>query len=399
VPLARLLRKFYAGACARLEAQGLEPAVYRTIILRGAGGSPGAETPPEPRAPHPEWTTPMPGPWPGTVAVVLPSMPAPLHSMPMPLASRPMPLTSMPAPLIPMPVVSPLPVASGAAALGSAAEGGQARGGGDDDGDQSLAELTEIIGELFDVVIGDRRLDDDMQHLVARFREPAVHYAWSDATVLGDYAHPLWQLMDRMALQGQTHPPAGNPEREDVLRVMHGLLDALTESPDPNVLHWAGDRLRSYERARFEERYRANKAEMRNLQVLEDQAVSADTTSFVPGALDLVHLDTVPGHLVEDAAAAADGDSSADTLQHLRSGDWVRLFMQGRWTHAQLLWYGTHREYWLFADGTTPHVWAIRRRALQRLAEMHLLSPAQPRSLIRDAANRVLNRIGAPPQH
>jgi hypothetical protein len=36
MPLAQLVRKSYAGACSRLESMGVEPAVYRTIIVFGS---------------------------------------------------------------------------------------------------------------------------------------------------------------------------------------------------------------------------------------------------------------------------------------------------------------------------------------------------------------------------
>ena len=102
-------------------------------------------------------------------------------------------------------------------------------------------------------------------------------------------------------------------------------------------------------------------------------------------------LDTLSSTAGVDAAPS----DEASWLHARRSGEWVHMFMQGSWVHAQLLWYGRHREYWLFADGESANTWAIRRVALERLLQMKLLSLLTPRSLIRDAAARVLHHLVA----
>jgi hypothetical protein len=62
--------------------------------------------------------------------------------------------------------------------------------------------------------------------------------------------------------------------------------------------------------------------------------------------------------------------------------------------NAQLLWYGRHREYWLFGDGASANTWAVRRGALERMLDVQLLTALTPRSLIREAAGRVLRKLG-----
>ncbi len=379
VPLAQLLRKFYAGACARLEGRGLEPAIYRTIIVRGNAGATAAEAPAEPRPAHPAWTTPMPGPS---------GRPRP-PARPLPLPLRPMPpvpgATRQPARPAVRPAGAPVAPAAAVAPLDDDE---------DIDGAQGLGELMELISSLFEAMTGDRRLDEDIQSLLARLQTPAVHLAWRDPTVLNDYAHPLWLLMDRMALQGALHPPPGDPERTRLLRMLHGLLDSLADSQDPDALRWARDRVLSYERTRFEQRRRANEPELHSLQLLENQAVAGGPAAAnLAAALDVPHLDTVPAELLDELPADPAADADDGWLERLRSGDWVNLFMQGSWVQAQLLWYGAHREYWLLADGASSNTWAVRRRALERLLQMRLLTPVTPRSLIRDAANRVLRQL------
>jgi hypothetical protein len=260
-------------------------------------------------------------------------------------------------------------------------------------------ELIELMSRLFDAVLGDRRLALDMQNLVSRLQAPALRLALRDPATLDNYTHPVWLLMDRVALQGDLHPPAGDPERIRMLRFMHGLMDTLAQEQarDSDAFRWARERVMTYERARFDQRRGAAEAELHSLQSLEDQVVAGGTLPTSPGALDVGQLDTVPSELLDDLSAhAAFDDPAADPaqwLQNRRSGEWVRMFMQGAWVHAQLLWYGRHREYWLFGDGASANTWAIRRRALERMLQMQLLTSVTPRSLIRDAASRVLRNM------
>ena len=265
---------------------------------------------------------------------------------------------------------------------------------------QADRELIDLMGRLFDAVLGNRRVDADVQNLLARLQAPALRLALRDPSVLDNYAHPVWLLMDRMALQGQLHAPTGDPERARMLRFLHGLLDTVAQeqSRDADAFRWARERVLAYERRRFEQRRGAVEAELQTLQTLEDQVVAGGPPPTSPGALDVGALDTVPAELLDDLSASAPPDhrpSDAEQwLKAMRGGDWVHMFMQGAWVDAQLMWYGRAREYWLFADGASGATWAIRRGALERMLHAQLLSALTPRSLIREAASRVLRNLG-----
>ena len=221
-----------------------------------------------------------------------------------------------------------------------------------------------------------------------------------DPAVLDNYTHPLWLLMDRMALQGQLHPPAGDPERTHMLRFLHGLLDTVTQEQarDADAFRWARERVLAYERTRFEQRRAAVEAELHTLQSLEDQVMAGGPPPTSPGALDVGGLDTVPAELLDDLSASSPASDpqpdGTQWLQSRRSGEWVHMFMQGAWVDAQLMWYGRQREYWLFADGASSSTWAVRRGALDRMLQAQLLGTLAPHSLIREAASRVLRNLG-----
>jgi hypothetical protein len=405
MPMAQLVRKSYAGACARLEAMGIEPAVYRTIIVFGTRRTHGQHDAFfDPQSNRVDSSTPLPGP-----------------------AGRPRLVDAVPA-RAPAPAPAPAPAGGGATSPRLTLDQVLART--DDmlrnmpvDGDPRRREhlrnlqrqqmvdsvdksadrdLIELISRLFDAILGDRRLAPDMQNLVSRLQASDLRLALRDPSVLDNDTHPAWLLMDRIALQGDLHPPPGDPERTRMLRFMHGLLDTLAQEQarDADAFRWARERVMTYERGRFERRRDAAQAELQSLQSLEDQVAAGGPPPTSPGALDFGQLDTVPAELLDTLSAATgmqDDPLHEDStwLQGRRSGEWVRMFMQGNWVHAQLLWYGRHREYWLFADGASANTWAIRRRALERMQQLQLLSLLKPRSLIRDAATRVLNKLAA----
>lgn len=393
-PMAQLVRKSYAGACARLAAQGVEPAVYRTIIVFGSRRARGQQDAFfDATANRAETTTPLPGAG-GRPTTTLPAAPAPRPGGPRPSLEQLLARTDE--------LLRALPADSHGAhreqvrseqrqqLVDSAEQAGE-------------RELIVFVGRLFDTILGDRRLDPDIQNLLSRLQPPVLRLALRDAAVLDNPKHPAWLLMDRMAVQGDLHPPPGAPERTRMLRFMHGVLDTLVQEQagDADVFRWARERVVAYERSRFEQRRAASEAELHSLQALEDQAVAGGPPPTSPGALDVGQLDTVPAELLDDLMAAGPAEDhptdAAQWLQARRSGEWVHVFMQGAWVNAQLLWYGTHREYWLYADGASATTWAVRRRAIERLLELQLLAPLQPRSLIRDASERVLREMGQAP--
>lgn len=390
MPMAQLVRKSYAGACARLESMGVEPAVYRTIIVFGSRRSQGQQDSFfDGAANRAESTTPLPGPGGRPTAPPQPAAPAP---PPGPRLSLDQILARTDELLRNLPADGDRHQRETLRNL----QRQQMVASADKPADR---ELIELIGRLFDAVLGDRRLEPDMQNLVSRLQSPALRLALRDPSTLDNYTHPVWLLMDRIALQGQLHPPAGDPERTRMLRFMHGLLDTLAEEQarDADAFRWARERVMSYERSRFEQRRGASEAELHSLQSLEDQSVAGGPPPTSPGALDVGQLDTVPADLLDDLTAAGPSDDhpsdGVQWLQGLRSGEWVHMFMQGTWVNAQLLWYGRHREYWLFGDGASANTWAVRRRALERMHQSQLLTALTPRSLIREAAARVLRNL------
>lgn len=375
-PLAQVLRKTYAAASSRLEAAGVEPASHRTMVL--PSGS---------RRSRPS----------SNEASFSPDLLRIRDSMPV-RAEPPA------APTPPLETVlqqtegelRQLPPDTQAAEYDRLRQSQRERlvASAANPVDQQSVEL---VGRLFDNMLADRGLPADIKLLLSRMQGPALRVALQDPKTLDGESHPVWLFTNQLAFLGDILPPAGASERDEVLRFMQNLLDHLVAEHAQNaaLYQWALERLKKHDQQRLEQRCHAAAGEIATLQTLEDRIVATrDTSSSMGGTLDVAQLDTVPASLMDLEATPKRPPASAEAwLGALGPGDWVRMFMQGRWVHAQLLWPGLHGELYLFGDSASPTTWAVRRRALLTLHAERLLDTLLPRPLVRAAAKQVMRQM------
>lgn len=378
-PLAQVLRKAYAGACARLDAQGIQPAAYRTLILPGGRRS---------SRPSDSWQ----GEGSPTLHMVRATLPAPLASTPSPTSSH-LPLEHViedtdkalrALPADATPTVRAQLLESQRARLVSHARSAV---------DQRSIEM---LSRLFEAMLSDPRVARDIRSVLARLQPSALRLVLRDDTALDDYTHPVWRFMDMTAHLAALHDE-GTPAREALLQLAEQLIDAMAQEPVPDApLYRRGlDRLIADDRARFEARLRRAAPDMADLQQMEDR-LAADASTEVPtgaGPLDEGQLDTVPADLLDSLPEADAGRPDPDEwLRQRRPGDWLRIFSQGRWQRVQLLAAGRRGEAFLFGRGLTADTFAMRRRALLRLHAEGLVKSLRVRSMLRSAAVQVLRR-------
>jgi hypothetical protein len=377
-PLAQVLRKSYAGACSRLESQGIEPAAYRTLILPGGKRS---------SRPADSWQ----GEGSPTLHMLRATMPAPLDPSQNPATSQ-VPLERViedaDAALRALPADAPPTVRA------QLLESQRARlvRHASSPVDQ---QVIEMLSRLFEAMLSDPRIARDIRSVLARLQPSALRLVLRDDTALDDYTHPVWRFMDVTAHQAALFAE-GDPEREALLQLAEQLIDAMAREPVPDApLYRRGlDRLFVEERARFEVRVRRAGPAIEELQHKEDRL--AGTTACGPptgaGPLDEGQLDTVPADLLDKLPVAADGQrhSGEEWLRQRRPGEWLRIFIRGQWQSVQLLAVGRHGEAYLFGRGQGDETVALRRGALLRLRVEGLLKVLRVRSMLRSAAVQVL---------
>lgn len=374
--LAQVLRKAFAGASSRLESQGIEPASHRTLIL--PSGSRGAHR----RAPEASFNPDL-----GRIREALPAAAeqaapeAVRRSLDDVLRQIDAALHRLSASFDPR-------------------EHGQMREHHrrelvDNAPSQEDRQQIDLLSRLFDAIVADEALDTDVQRLLSRLQSPFIRLALREPKTMDRDTHPAWRFVDRIAHLGEVLPETGDPVRERTMRFVQGLIDHVVAEPEQNtgLYQWAGDRLAQHEQQAFEQRCRGAAGEIAALQPLEDRLVASQATpSSLHGALDLQHMDTVPAALI-DTGSKPEATASAAWLRARRPSEWVRMFIHGDWAYAQILWPGERGELWLFGASASESTWAIRRRALLTMHGEHLLALVEPRSLLRDAAKRVMRRM------
>jgi hypothetical protein len=382
-PLAQLLRKSYAASSSRLEAMGIEPAAYRTMIL-ATGSRRGGRAVETTFAPD-------------------------LHRM----------VEDMP--------VSPRDAAqqaidAAARSSRSATEMLAPVDPGHGEGDDAPANVSEastpwremaakvntraekqaleLVGRLFEAMVEDRRVPDDVGLLIALLQVPALRLMMRDSTLLDQSKHPLWLFINRLAFEAEMVPEQIDSERTQLLKVVRDTAAQLRAEPEQTtaLYRWAMERLDTYVQMRLTRRIKAVSYRIDALNRLEDKLGAGGTApSSFHGLLDAPQLDTVPADLMEDKPADPQTWQEASSwLESLRTGVWVRMFLQGRWVHAQLLWPGEAGEVWLFGDSathTTHTTWAVRRSALLMMHSAKLAKTLKERSIVGSAAARVQHQL------
>lgn len=382
VPLALVLRKTYAGACARLEAQGVVAALHRTLIL-----PPGART----LRLTDSWVGEEP-----TLNQVRAVIAAPDSSA---SPTRPVPrdrLTDDSDQALPA-----LPDDAASTVRAQLLESQRARLVRHAQTPVDKQHI-EMLTRLFEAMLSDPRVARDIRAMLARMQPSTLRLTLRDESALDDYTHPVWRFMDLAAHLAALHPE-GTPERERVLRASEQLIDAMAREPVPDAqLYRSGlDRLIDDDCNSFEARVRRTEADIDAMQALEDRLI-VETQGNIPtgmGPLDEGQLDTVPADLLA-SLPGNDGKSPAsdEWTQERRPGEWVRLFYRGDWHRAQLLWIGHHGEALLFGLEQSDETLALRRRALARLHSEGLVRPLRVRSMLRSAAVLILRANGREPQ-
>ena len=188
---AGLLKNAWAAASTRLEAQGVQPGIYRTVVLPSGAGI-------GRRAAASEAQTLFPD------ALLARLRRGPESRQ---RSGRPLSLTT------------------GAA----------------------QAPTPDLTTSIFESLLQDSHLPDAFRELVSRLQLPAVLAATSEHAAVNSRAHPLWRLLDRIGELGAACGRVDDSRSRDILSLMQAPIEEIAASPsaDSALLRHALNRLES----------------------------------------------------------------------------------------------------------------------------------------------------------
>ena len=105
-------------------------------------------------------------------------------------------------------------------------------------------------------------------------------------------------------------------------------------------------------------------------------------------------MDTVPAALMTETPTAT--EDPADWVSHVAPGARQRIFLNGRWTQAQLLWRSPRGTYFVYAGEAPGRTHSVTQRALERLRKADLVEDISANALVQRAVDALLRRIDAP---
>lgn len=168
--LAGLLKTAWAAASSRLEAQGVQPGIYRTVLLApgAVSGRSGAERE----------------------------------------AARGGALGAL---------LAGVPAAAGSA---TASTGGTAGDG----------RVSALLTRLFAAIQSDTALPAPVRGTLARLQVSALRVALQDTSMLDSIEHPVWRLMNRIASAGQAYPMAGDKRLASLIAFCDAIAEEISRA-------------------------------------------------------------------------------------------------------------------------------------------------------------------------
>ena len=267
---AGLLKSAWAAACTRLEAQGVEPGIYRTVLF-APGTAPGRGAAPTNAART------------GAMAQLLSTMPGGSFHLQVGAAAAPAVPTTSPEFEQALAQLDELLRHLPRSAL-ELSESGDALTRRFDLHRAALVasagapiqrQTIELVSRLFDALLSDPQVPPDFGTVLARLQGSALRVALHDPETLASTRHEVWQLLDRIAEAGTTYPQANDPRAKELLGFCHALAEQLARGPAPDAALFRRIRaqLDAFLTDQYQVQLRAAQPAIRALQLSERREV------------------------------------------------------------------------------------------------------------------------------
>jgi len=235
--LAKQLKMAWAGACSRLESQGVEPSIYRTTVhAPGSIVNPGAA-----------WRTGPQG-----LGQLLGRMPAARSGAAAPAGSQASVAAASAAtdgPRFSLAFEEVLqrleallrehaeqaPQSAGSARLDVQPMAEFAQSLLAHTSDVIDRQIVELLSRLFDSMLCDEQLSAAARAVMARLQVSALRVALTDPEMLHNDNHAVWRLMNRLAQAAQLWPQDADPRAESLLAFSDSLVTDIAAAEQPTA--------------------------------------------------------------------------------------------------------------------------------------------------------------------
>ena len=237
---AGLLKNAWAAACTRLESQGVEPGIYRTVLLP-SGATPG------------RGASVLDASQPEAMAGMLSRMPSGSGELHLGVGNVAGPADGAPrragidatspefeqalARLDELLRHLPKPAAAArddAAALGHGLNTHRAELVASA-GSPVDRQIIELLSRVFDALLTDPRLPSAFLTVLARLQASALRVALHDPAMVESKQHVVWLLLDRIGEAACGHPQSGDPRAAAVLQFCQTMADELAWALAPDA--------------------------------------------------------------------------------------------------------------------------------------------------------------------
>ena len=231
------LKLAWAAACTRMEAQGVEPSIYRTVVF---STSMVGRRQPEVDVTQPGALDALRRSMPQDEGMPAPRQAATLSRSAAPTSARS--TTDLENALFQVEAaLNRLP--QGIPAGASPDQGGMALPRLAEHRASLLAttgemvdrQIIELLSRLFETILADPSLHSPVRNLMARLQVPALRIALNDPSMLDDHGHPVWLLMARLAGASASYPFPADPRLLALLSFGQALVDHIAAQPQQDT--------------------------------------------------------------------------------------------------------------------------------------------------------------------
>jgi hypothetical protein len=137
--------------------------------------------------------------------------------------------------------------------------------------DSSAAEAETLVNRLFDQILSDSKLVENVRSLLARLKPAVVSLARRDPALVRQADHPAWQLLNRLSAHCAGYDNPNDERLGEFQRFARAVIDRITALPQPESHHFlkAQDDINHFIDERSREALERSRAALEKLQRIE----------------------------------------------------------------------------------------------------------------------------------